>query len=376
MINYSMGILVLLNLIKLLPPFLTPTTVNPINIFLIILLIVAFEIVTYFTLVRRKNKKSASPINTPQLPSEPSKEPDLPATNEPKLPPPELPVEERKSIMQRVSELNEILQPYGFAYSPEKDLFYSITYGWQRDFGYCQLYDEMSAPLCMIIDCEPIRFNYGGKKWLIELWKGQYGMTTGCEIGIYNTDGPTLDIPGFFNGTFYQSASEEDFLPITITLRKKDKVLFSRTDEHWWITGFVLGEFSNPSDLILDIQITLKDTKMCELFVDELIDIGYERENLQISDSTVSFTFNKPFTKQPFTRIPLTETLMQKYNKQNCEAYQLLTKNVTNTLDKLDFVRTESPRMYQQIISIGKPKQLYSDFEKIKSFIDNQTSDK
>lgn len=278
--------------------------------------------------------------------------------------------------MQRVSELNEILQPYGFAYSPEKDLFYSITYGWQRDFGYCQLYDEMSAPLCMIIDCEPIRFNYGGKKWLIELWKGQYGMTTGCEIGIYNTDGPTLDIPGFFNGTFYQSASEEDFLPITITLRKKDKVLFSRTDEHWWITGFVLGEFSNPSDLILDIQITLKDTKMCELFVDELIDIGYERENLQISDSTVSFTFNKPFTKQPFTRIPLTETLMQKYNKQNCEAYQLLTKNVTNTLDKLDFVRTESPRMYQQIISIGKPKQLYSDFEKIKSFIDNQTSDK
>ena len=44
----------------------------------------------------------------------------------------------------------------------------------------------------MIIDCEPVRFYYGGKKWLIELWKGQYGMTTGCEIGVYTA--PVYDV--------------------------------------------------------------------------------------------------------------------------------------------------------------------------------------
>ena len=32
-----------------------------------------------------------------------------------------------------------------------------------------------------IIDCEPIYFSYGGKRWLIELWKGQYALTTGAE---------------------------------------------------------------------------------------------------------------------------------------------------------------------------------------------------
>ena len=35
------------------------------------------------------------------------------------------------------------------------DIFYSLNDCWQRDFGYCRLYDEACAPLAMIIDCEP-----------------------------------------------------------------------------------------------------------------------------------------------------------------------------------------------------------------------------
>ena len=40
----------------------------------------------------------------------------------------------------------------------------------------------------MVTQFEPIYFDYDGKTWLIEFWKGQYGINTGAEIGIYHTD--------------------------------------------------------------------------------------------------------------------------------------------------------------------------------------------
>ena len=76
----------------------------------------------------------------------------------------------------------------GYAYDPNQDIFYSKMDAWQRDFGYCRLYDETASPMGMVIDCEPIYFVYSGKRWLIEMWKGQYDLTTGGEVGVYTTE--------------------------------------------------------------------------------------------------------------------------------------------------------------------------------------------
>ena len=40
----------------------------------------------------------------------------------------------------------------------------------------------------MVFDALPIYFDYRGRTWLIELWKGQYGINTGAELGIYHAD--------------------------------------------------------------------------------------------------------------------------------------------------------------------------------------------
>ena len=84
-------------------------------------------------------------------------------------------------------QLNQDLKDAGFAYDLKNDLFYSVMDCWQREMGYCRLYDEGSADFNMVMHCEPVCFTYNGKRWMIELWKGQYGITTGAEIGIYNT---------------------------------------------------------------------------------------------------------------------------------------------------------------------------------------------
>jgi len=75
----------------------------------------------------------------------------------------------------------------GFAYPPEKDIFYSTKNAWQKNFGYTRLYDILAPIFRIIIDTEPIKFNYNNKNWLITFWKGQYGIVTGAKIGIYYT---------------------------------------------------------------------------------------------------------------------------------------------------------------------------------------------
>ncbi len=46
------------------------------------------------------------------------------------------------NLSERVAELNDELEPFGFAYEPYQDIFYSLQYPWQRELGYCKLYDE------------------------------------------------------------------------------------------------------------------------------------------------------------------------------------------------------------------------------------------
>lgn len=271
---------------------------------------------------------------------------------------------------EQLERLNQDLQPFGFAYDYTQDIFYSLMNCWQRGFGYFRLYDEGCATFSMIIDCEPIYFNYKGRKWMIEFWKGQYGMTTGGEVGIYYTTGPEINIPGVFNGTFYYCVNDEDRIDMSFAFRKNGNLLFTRSAYHWWITGFKLAEFSQPSELTMDIILDLYDRQMVEAFVNGLKEAGYSENEYAVRGRRVYIHFDKPHTKQPFTRNPITVHLMQRNNRSFCDAYNYLTQGYVNTIDKLSFVKSKSPNMYNQILSMGKPYQVFEAYDNIKNFLE------
>ena len=83
------------------------------------------------------------------------------------------------------SALARAVDSGGIPYDPDQDIIYSKMYPVQRQLGYAYGYDAAALLMGAVIDCEPIFFDYGGKTWMIELWKGQYGLETGCEIGVY-----------------------------------------------------------------------------------------------------------------------------------------------------------------------------------------------
>lgn len=257
------------------------------------------------------------------------------------------------------------LESTGFAFDERQNIFYSLMNPWQREYGYCRLYDEAAAPLSMIIDSEPVRFNYAGKKWMIEFWKGQYGMTTGGEVGVFNTEESDLDIPRFFTGTFYNSAGDDELLPISYTLYKNNRPLFSRADRHWWLTGFVLGEFSEPSEIKMQIRITFKELAMANAFVKALREIGYTSGEYYQNNTIVRVTYGRPHSAQPISRTEPTDTIIQQKNKLLCDQYQELTKELGSIPKKLEFIQNNSPGLFKKIIRIGKPKPLYKNYKKI-----------
>ena len=252
------------------------------------------------------------------------------------------------------SVIADTIRETGFDYDKDQGIFYSIIDAWQYDYGYCRLYDEFSAPISLIFDCDPIYFDYNNKRWLIEFWKGQYGMCTGAEVGVYSTEITECKDNIDAEDVFYNKISPEEFLDMSFVLKKNGKDIIKRKDKHWWLTGFILGEYSEPEELSVDIKITLKDDKMRDAFIQGLYNAGYKDKEIKIDGNTVGIYFNKPKTKQPYTNIKALNYLMQLNNKYLCIMYKDITKPYKDYNDKLKAVKEQSPLIYNQIMDIGK----------------------
>jgi uncharacterized protein DUF4474 len=208
---------------------------------------------------------------------------------------------------QPSSSLAQIVYAAGFKYDPDQDIIYSRMKAWQRTFGYGYPYD-LAAPatISAIIDCEPVFFRYDDKNWMIELWKGQYGLETGAEIGVYvsREDRKFLDATlgkrphDPQNSRFFDCVKDNERLEMSFVLFRKGVEIFRRGPKvHWWLTGFKWGVLSEPEDLTMTANITFPSQGMCSAFVTALQATGYAPT--VTGGISVSFEFKTPFTEQP-----------------------------------------------------------------------------
>jgi len=258
-------------------------------------------------------------------------------------------------------ELDKAIETAGYSYDPKQDIFYSTMNPWQRNIGYCRLYDELAAPWGMIIDCEPIYFKYLEKEWMIGFWKGQYDLVTGGEIGVY-TRSIDLDVVGIFGGAYYECVSDTDLLQMSYSLKKNGKTLFTRNGKHWWLTGFKLGEFSQPSELTMEITMTLHNVRMRDAFLNGLWNAGYPLNEFTRDGNTVSFTFGSPHTPPPITRSPATDRIIQRKNELLCEKYREITGSSNTIRDKVKALEEHAPNLYDKLMRTGKSKQSFETF--------------
>lgn len=151
---------------------------------------------------------------------------------------------------------------FGYLYDPAGRYFYTADDPWQRNIGYNSIFDT-AAPLSLInFDTVRLRFPYGNKDWMIQLWKGQYGLIFyGAEVGVYTK-------PKDRTLMHYDCASDSELLKMSMVFNEyksgKWQERFTRPyGYYWWCTGFLPGnKFGNFSVLRLDMRITAKDYTM------------------------------------------------------------------------------------------------------------------
>ena len=146
----------------------------------------------------------------------------------------------------------------GFDFDSKQGIFYNPKYPWQRNFGFCEIYDA----------CAPI--------------------TSGAEIGVY-TKSPDNPVE------FYSCASDEDCLKMSFDLYKKGELFFHREDEsHWWLTGFAPLTATSAADFDMKASITCKSAEMAKALAGALEDNGYVLgEKYWIDGAVVSFFWEK-----------------------------------------------------------------------------------
>ena len=264
---------------------------------------------------------------------------------------------------QQLKKLNYDLRTTGFAYDYRGDYFYSLPDCWQKEAGYCSLYDETSPLFNMVMDCEPIMFSCKGKKWLIELWKGQYGITTGAEIGFYCAGQNSSVYSDRFTGTFYDAVDKEDELNISFILYKNGKKLFAREDKSWWVTAFRLGEFSDKTELAMRAKIKFNDREMLKAFTDALIRLGYTRHDFRVIHGSVIINFISPRSPQPISQNGIGADAVQRINRTNCDIFNTATSKFTDTADKIEYLSASIPELYDFMLSSMYGKEFFKTFE-------------
>jgi hypothetical protein len=151
----------------------------------------------------------------------------------------------------------------GFDVDLKQKMLYSAYNGWNRNMGFNRLYDLLAPAAGVFYQTHRIKFEYGGRDWMVQMWKGLYFFVgSGAEIGIYNKpQSRTLE--------HYDCAGDEDMLEMSIRVLRGDKVLLERAPQkHWWMNGFVPSDgLYLPGALTLQSSIRFEEEGMRDAFL-------------------------------------------------------------------------------------------------------------
>lgn len=253
---------------------------------------------------------------------------------------------------KKCSLIDELVKPFGYCYHCNYGFFSSTLDAWQKKAGYTYLYDYMAPRFQMVFDALPIYFDYDGKTWMIELWKGQYGINTGAEIGIYHTD--HIISASEYKTTLFDCADESEMLTCSFLLYNKDGGYLRITGKHWWLTAFLTGCFSNPGDLCMKASLTFPDREMLSAFIRGMYQAGYTAQDMNLFGLTLTFTFCEE--QKPDSRL-LTRfwcRFSQWKNRIFCKLYLWITKPFCKTEDRILYLYYHLPFIFRRVLRLHR----------------------
>lgn len=170
------------------------------------------------------------------------------------------------------------MQKLGYECSVYDLMIYATVDSWMRDFGFCFFYDFICYTTPFFnYTTRRYKFEYDGKEWMIQAWKGNYLIANGAEVGIYCRDSKRI-------GTYYDCY--DGVMPMTLKLRCGDTVIYDIEKEHWWINAFKLGDgLYSPKKMTVEFSIEMPDEEMAKAFFDSVMN-NYRKDSACTLDGT------------------------------------------------------------------------------------------
>ena len=253
---------------------------------------------------------------------------------------------------QKCSLLEELATPFGYAYHCCCGFFSSTLDAWQKSAGYTWIYDYMAPRFQMVFDALPVYFDYLDKTWLIEFWKGQYGINTGAEIGIYHAD--RLLSEAEYQVAHFSAADEHETLSCSLHLCMADDTYVQLSEKHWWLTAFLPGVFSRPGDLRLKAALYFPNEEMLNAFYNGLCKAEYPAEQITIQNLCLSFTFHRPMPVHYglFTRFH--RHFSQCLNRMYCRLFVWITSPFLCTEDRVLYLYFYLPFCFRRLMRMHR----------------------
>ena len=251
----------------------------------------------------------------------------------------------------KCSFLNELVYPFGYDFHCDCGFFSSTVDAPQRQAGYSRLYDYMAPRFQMVFDSLPVYFDYRGRTWLIEFWKGQYGINTGAEIGIYHADHiiPESD----YKHAWFSCAENNEMLDCSFRLCRDGDECVCSCGRHWWLTAFLVGSFSKPACLTMESCITFPGREMLAAFVDGLKRAGCSEDCMSVRGLTVCFVFHRDHQKYNcITRF--WRRFSQWKNKCFCKLYLWVTRPFSCTEDRVLYLYFYLPMAFRKLLRLRR----------------------
>lgn len=265
------------------------------------------------------------------------------------------------STEEKNTLINRLIEPVGYIYDPSQDIFATRLNAPQKLFGYTIFYDLSAPYFNMVFDYETIYFDYGGRTWLIEMWKGQYGINSGCELGIYYAD--SIVPPDKYDTTLFHAVDEADMLDISLKLNKsaaKPNTTPSRLGylhyHHWWLTIFKMGVFSKPKQLFVNTSIRFKTYTMMYSFLESFDKVLPETPYV-LNGLNVYFTFCKSYRKHNWLKKMVRHIALISCHLY-CTLFNFITRPFQNTGDKILYIYYYLPFAIRLIFKPKKKKMV------------------
>lgn len=265
-------------------------------------------------------------------------------------------------MAEKIQLLDTLAEPVGYRYDPRQDIFTARLDAPQKIFGYTQFYDLSAPYFNMVFDYETIYFDHCGKTWLVELWKGQYGINTGCELGVYSADG--IVPPEKYHSTLFKAVDADDMPELSLTLNRRCTKQHPRKNScarqtpqccklghmagrHWWLTIFRIGCFSKPENLLVNASLSFPNQAMLLSFLEgfrqAMPDTAY-----RVNGLSIAFTFGKSLRKYSLYRRIL-RRLALFFSFFLCKWFHYVTRPFQNSGDKLVFAYCYLPFILRHI---------------------------